>query len=104
MKSLSRSFSIIIIGNGDGLEKTVNSIAEQTVKDIQVIFLTTIEIDARKYFSKKYHHIKFDYVDNYHSIYPDCLEKVISPFALCLATNELLLSPTAEQPQAARFR
>jgi glycosyltransferase involved in cell wall biosynthesis len=95
MKSISKSFSIIIIGNGDGLEKTINSIAEQTVRDIQVIFLNNIELDARNYFSKKYNHIQFDFVDNSHPVYPGFLEKVNSPFAVCLATNELLLTATA---------
>jgi glycosyltransferase involved in cell wall biosynthesis len=92
---ITKSFSIIIVGDDDGLEKTINSIAEQTIKDIQIIFLNNIELETRKYFSKKFNQIKFDFVDNRDTIFPDCLGKVASPFAVCLASNELLLTPTA---------
>ena len=91
--SKTSSFSIIICGEDDrGLDVTLESIANQTINNVRVIFLLNLNTEKENMLSRKYRNLHLYFADSNCNSFPECLEKVKSPYALCLAPTEILLT------------
>lgn len=101
--SKAKSFSIIIFGNDDLLlEQAIESISKQTIRDIQIIFLSTGNKEKRGKLSEKYRYLQFCFSKTQHLV-AEYFEKVSAPYVLCLASNERLLTPNALQEYQSAF-
>lgn len=90
------SFSIYIEGHNDlFLEQTLQSIAQQTVPNIQVIFLDIGNRKHRETLADKFEYLCADFLEAHPETFSDAFSIAKSPYALCLSTNERLLTSNA---------